>query len=214
MQRARESAHSYIAAWDPASGLGKGHDSSALVVFDRADLALVFHARANDIGPDQFARDIAIPAAQYYNDALLIVESNGEGGGAAIQALKDSQYQNIYMQKTLLKAGANYTDKLGWNTNEQSRGRMMDALKRTLEEDKWTPTKDLIDEMSHMVKKPKPSGLGVKIEHADGFHDDLVLASGIALAVHYEEPVDEWPDFNKLRIRYGATRSLTELAFS
>ena len=199
MFRERESAHSYIAFWDPASGLGKGHDNSSIVVFDRADLTVVLHARANDIRPDQFAQRIAIPASKYYNSATLAVENNGESGGAAVGAVRDS-YDNLYLQKNYSKASATYSDKLGWATNDQSRGRMMDSLKRALEEDRWTPTKDLLEEMGHMVVKRV--GDRTKIEHADGFHDDLAMAAAGALAIHYEEPIIEWPDFAKLAARW------------
>jgi hypothetical protein len=79
---------------------------------------------------------------------------------------------------------------------------MIDALKRALIENKWTPCRDLLDEMSHMNVKRSPSG-HIKVEHMDGFHDDLVMAAGIALAVHYEEPIYDFPDFRKLRVRYA-----------
>jgi hypothetical protein len=71
----------------------------------------------------------------------------------------------------------------------------------------------LVEEMSHVMKKVMPSGK-VRVEHADGFHDDLTMASGIALAVHYEEPVYDWPDFNKLKVRYGQTQTTQTLAFN
>jgi len=213
MQRDRQTAHSNIAAWDPSSGLGKGHDNSAFSVFDRGDLCQVFHATANDMGPDQYLREIVLPACYYYNEALLAIEVNGEGGAAALQAAKESGYPNLYMQKNLEKAGDPYLDKWGWRTTEQSRGRMMDAMQRALKENKWTPSRDLVEEMGHVMKKMMPSGK-IRIEHADGFHDDLTMASAIALAIHYEEPLYEWPDFNTLRVRYGPTRTLQELPFT
>ncbi len=200
--RERESAHNYIAAWDPASGLGKGHDPSALVVFDRADLCQVFHARTADVGPEEFARNIAVPAVQYYNDALFIVENNGEGGGTAVSSVRDIQNLNLYQQKAILKSGSDITDRLGWITTDQSRHRIIESLLRALQEDKWTPSKDLIEEMSHVMKKPMPSGK-YRIEHADGFHDDLVMAAGIALAVHYEEPVYEYPAWDTLAPKWS-----------
>jgi type II secretory pathway component PulJ len=174
-------------------------------------LAQVFHARANDIAPDVFAREIAIPAAQYYNDAILAIESNGESGATAVQSCRDG-YRNLYMQTNYQKASATYTDKYGWNTNEQSRYRMIDALKRALEENRWTPTRDLLEEMGHMVVKSV--GAKSKVEHADGYHDDLAMAAGGALAIHFEEPLVEWPDFSRLRIKFGPDRITQELSFS
>jgi hypothetical protein len=199
VQRERESAHTYLGSWDPSSGLGRGHDPSAFTLFDRADLCQVFHARSLDMHPEQFAREIVLPACEHYNQAQLIIENNGEGGGAAVEVCKS--YGNLYMQKNMLRAGGGYTDRFGWNTNEQSRGRIIDALYRALKEEKWTPSKDLIEEMSHMTKKMMPSG-HTRIEHAEGYHDDLVMASGIALAVHYEEPVYQYPDMATLKPRW------------
>lgn len=209
MQRDRESAHSYLCVWDPSSGLGKGHDPSAFVVFDRADLVEVFHARSLDMGPEEYFRKVVLPASTYYNEGLLVIESNGEGGGAAIQAAKDT-YQNMYIQKSILKTTNEMTDRYGWITTEQSRYRIIDSLQRALNEDKWTPSRDLLEEMSHVMKKPMPSGK-YRIEHGDGFHDDLVMAAGIALAVHYEEPVWEWPDFNLLKVRMGFNQSRQDM---
>jgi hypothetical protein len=61
--------------------------------------------------------------------------------------------------------------------------------------------------MGHVMKKMMPSGK-VRIEHADGFHDDLTMASAIALAIHYEEPVYEFPDFRRLLVRYAPESSV------
>ena len=194
--RPPESGHEYIAAWDPGSG--SGGDYSALVVFDRSDLALVFQAKNNRMDPEYFASRIALPAASYYHEALLAVEVNGEGGGAAVQATQS--YRNNYIQRTWDKTrGVMLTDKVGWRTTEPSRHRIMDALSQTLREAKWTPSRELLDEMSHVVIKQLGSGR-MRAEHADGFHDDLVMAAGIALAIHYEEPFLVYPPWAKLRM--------------
>lgn len=210
LQRERESGHSYIAAWDPSSGLGRGHDLSAFVVFDRGDLGQVFHAESLDLTPDRFFEEIVLPASTHYNDALLVIEENGQSGGAAIGALKASGYNNFYMRKRINSLSGTPSHSIGWSTNDQTRGRMIDSLQRALQERKWTPSRDLIDQMGHVVKKPQPSGK-IRIEHDDGFHDDLVMASGIALAVHYEEPVYEWPSWSSLAVRYGPRHEVIEI---
>lgn len=207
MLQDRESGAEYIAAWDPSEGLGKGHDPSSVVVFKRNDLSEVYHARANDLHPEKFYREVAMPAAQYYNDSLLIIESNGKGGGAALSAAINSPYQNLYVRQLWDKVGAVSTNRLGWLTTASAdggggtRGRMLDALQRALREEKWTPSRDLLEEMQNMTVKRMDSGR-IRIEHADGYHDDLVMAAGIALAVHYEEPLSEMPDLETLRLRY------------
>lgn len=209
MQRERETAHNYVGCWDPSLGLGRGHDPSACAIFDRSDLCEVFHAKSDSIGPEEFYRTIYLPACSYFNDSLMVIENNGQGGGAAIQTALDSQYHNLYMQKNLGRVSGVYTDKYGWTTSEQSRNRVIDALKRALLEDKWTPSRDLVEEMGNMIGRR--IGDRVKVMHKDGYHDDLAMAAGIALAVHYEEPVIEWPDFNLLKVRFGQSQSRVDL---
>lgn len=197
--RPKESGRTYIAAWDPASGVGG--DNSAFVVLDRNDLAVVFQARNNRMDPKLYAESIVLPASAYYNGALLAIERTGSGA-AAVQAC--SGYHNLYCARQIDSRTANMTEKIGWHTNESSRIRVMDGLTRALREEKWVPTRELLEEMGNVVMKKTESGK-MKPEHADGQHDDLVMAAGIALAVHYEEPIYDWPDFSKLKVRYGGT---------
>lgn len=199
--RTRESGHEYLAAWDPSSGVGG--DPSVLVVLDRHDLAEVYHASSNQMDPDLFALREVLPASTYFNQARLAVEINGESGGAAIGAVR--AYENLYYAKIWDKASAQPTDRLGWRTTDSSTGggtrsRIFDALQRALREAKWSPSLDLLQEMGHVVVSRTERGW--RPDHPDGKHDDHVVAAGIALAIHYEEPMIEWPDFRKLAVRH------------
>jgi hypothetical protein len=210
--RPRESGHQYLVAWDPASG--SGGDNSALVVLDRRDLAIVFQARNNDMDPHQFYHQITLPACRYYGNSQLAIEVNGEGGAAAIQAAGD--YENLYMQTSWDKQTATTSDKVGWRTTEPTRKFIMDSLKRALREEQWTPTRELLEEMSHIIVKISPGTGKMKAEHADGFHDDLAMATGIGLAIHYSEPIIEYPDWGKLQIRYrepGGPNEASKVSF-
>ena len=83
---------------------------------------------------------------------------------------------------------------------ESTRGRMLDAVTRALREGA-TFSQDTIEQMAHVVVKKSDSGK-TKAEHSDGFHDDLVMAWGIAAAIHYEEPIYEYPPWGRLRVRF------------
>lgn len=195
--RARESGHEYVAAWDPSSGVGG--DSSVVVVFDRHSLAEVYHASADRIPPAEFAMRYVLPACRYFNDAKLAVEINGEGGGAALDAVRG--YDNLYHRTVHDKVTIEGTQHVGWRTTDPTRLRLFDALNKCLCEGKWSPSQDLLQQMGHVIKKPRDGG-GFRPDHPDGKHDDHVVAAGIALAVHFEEPIYDWPEWARLRVRY------------
>lgn len=203
--RRKHSGHEYIAAWDPSSG--SGGDNSAFVVLDRSDLSIVYQAFDNRTDPKLFAEMVVLPAAYAY-DAKLVWEVNGEGGGVATGACSD--YPNCYLWKQFDRKLAVETDKVGWRTSEITRKTVLDNLQRALREAKWDPTPEVLQDMSHMVQKQLDSGK-IRVEHAQGFHDDLAFAAGIALSVHYEEPEYDWPNFASLKVRWGETHSVTQL---
>lgn len=195
--RARESGRQYVAAWDPSSGVGG--DSSVLVVFDRHELAEVYHASSDRIPPADFALKYVIPACRYFNDARLAVEINGEGGGAALDASRG--YENLYFRTVHDKLTVEGTMHVGWRTTDATRMRIFDALNKCLTEGKWIPSFDLLKQMGYVIKKPRDGG-GFRPDHPDGKHDDHAVAAGIALAVHYEEPLYDMPAYSRLAARY------------
>ena len=195
--RSRESGHQYVAAWDPSSGVGG--DSSVLVVFDRHDLSEVYYASSDRVAPSDFALQYILPACEYFNEAKLGVEINGEGGGAALDAVR--HYENAYYRTVHDKTTIEGTQHLGWRTTDATRGRIFDALNKCLIEGKWSPSLALLRQMGYVVKKPMDRG-GFRPDHPDGKHDDHAVAVGIALAIHFEEPVYDWPDERKLAVRH------------
>ena len=52
---------------------------------------------------------------------------------------------------------------------------MIDALKRALTEDKWTPSRDPSRECAHDRAPHRGSS---QVMHQDSYHDDLAMASG------------------------------------
>jgi len=199
LYRPRETGHTYLGIWDPASGNGGG-DYSAFVVLDRADLATVFQCKRNDMDPEWFYRTVVLPVCNAYGGCLLAIEVNGEGGAAAVGAAME--YTNLYYSKAWDKQTATITDKVGWRTTEPTRRLIIDSLSRALREARWTPTQELLEEMSHMVVKVSKDSGRKRVEHSDGFHDDIAFAHGIGYAIHYSEPVYETPNWSALQVSY------------
>jgi len=204
LYRSRESGREYVAAWDPSSGV-RG-DFSVVVVFDRHTLTEVYHASSDRIPPDEFAFKYVLPAANYFNEAKLAVEINGEGGGVALDAVRS--YENIYYRTIFDKTSVQGTQSIGWRTTEETRRRAFDSLNKCLCDKKWHPSYQLLQQMGYIVKKPMDRG-GFRPDHPDGKHDDHVVAAGIALAVHFEEPIYDWPDLSRLAIRWEGSAQIS-----
>lgn len=195
--RPRESGHAYIAAWDPSSGTGG--DRSAFTVFDRGDLTECFYATSDKMDPNLFANTVVLPATRYYG-AMLAVEVNGESGHAALECVRESNL-DLYSMKIVDKALGGISTRLGWRTTEANRGRIFSVLAKTLREGTWAPSRDLLKEMGYTVTKRKEDGT-IRADHPDGMHDDHLMAAGIALTIHNEEPVYNYPPLSSLRVRF------------
>jgi hypothetical protein len=171
----------YIMGVDCAGGIGQ--DYSVCSVWDRKDLALVASWVSNRIDPHEFGSNGVLPLAKYYNNALVVLEVNSDHGGSVLNELR-SRYHNLYRQRKWDSIKREYRSEWGWRTLSNNRTAVYDALAKALREGEWTPSVDLLKEMSFIIKRE-----GERIDHLDGYHDDLVFASGLALAVHFDQPV-------------------------
>ena len=179
--------HHYIMGVDAAGGVGR--DASVASVWDRDDLALCAEWYSNKVDADEFGNNAVLPLAQYYGNALVVVESNGEHGGTVIAQLK-GRYHNLYRHRQWNRIQSKYTDEYGWRTTAVSRMRVWDALAKCLREGTWSPNDRLLKEMLTVVTKDDG-----KVEHADGCNDDAAFASGIALAIHMDIPRYKYPRY-------------------
>lgn len=134
--------------------------------------------------PDDLAQ-MAVDIAVFYNRAFMGVENNMISTILFVSKL----YDNIFMKVTMDERTQKKTRKLGWNTNVQTREKMIDDYL-------IHHTEDLLDicsrvsisEMFTFVRKQMPSG-AFKREHADGKWDDALFADMIALQMAlYERP--------------------------
>ena len=176
--------HTYILGVDPAGGVGR--DYSVASVWDREDLVCVAEFSSNKVDPDFFGAEIVLPLGIYYHGALAVVESNNHGGTVLSQLR--GRYPNLYVRQDWNSISHSYKEEYGFRTDTRSRPRILDSIARALRENSWVPTRRLLEEMQTFVMKEDK-----KIEAMEGYFDDSVMAAGVALAVHFEQPMTTYP---------------------
>ena len=104
----------YSIGADPAEGLARGDPQSATVV-DKINYEQVaeWHGR---VSPDEFAH-ILKDMAKYYNDAILVPESNNP---TTVSYLRDIYYR-IYIRKEIGKRHDRNTKELGFRMTQKSK---------------------------------------------------------------------------------------------
>lgn len=124
----------------------------------------------------------AIAIASFYNQALLVVESNtlethaSDGKSAyLLRRLKD-EYSNVFRRKTEPNGF-----KVGFQTNVLTKAQVVNHLVTMVREGLLVEhDSDAIDEMSWFEER-----LGGGFGAIDGKHDDMVMSRGIALLVNH-----------------------------
>ena len=189
---------------------GRGHraDWSVISVFDRISMASEFGAleRAalwrGHVDPDLLAYKAA-QIAHYYDDALLVIESNTyetknrKSDDAAVSegdhtyTVLDTLggiYENLYRRRT---TPDNTRDKetrhIGWHMNKQTKYMAYDDYTvRIREGDYMEYSQDAADEAMWLMNAP-----GGKIEAMEGTHDDIqdTTSVGCYIAFGGMEPV-------------------------
>ena len=189
-------------------GRGYRADWSVISVFDRISMASEFGAleRAalwrGHVDPDLLAYKAA-QIAHYYDDALLVIESNTyetknrKSDDAAVSegdhtyTVLDTLggiYENLYRRRT---TPDNTRDKetrhIGWHMNKQTKYMAYDDYTvRIREGDYMEYSQDAADEAMWLMNAP-----GGKIEAMEGTHDDIqdTTAVGCYIAFGGMEPV-------------------------
>ncbi len=159
---------------------GGGEDYCAAVVLDLESGVQVAEYRAHD-DPDEYGRVLArlgyvYGGADGLRGALLGVESNAMGQ-AALSELKNAKYRNMFRRQRRETAKANRVPAMGLVTTRDSKERILSYLGVTLRERPERVRSEVAKfELERFVKNELGFG-----EAATGFHDDLVIAWGIAL---------------------------------
>jgi phage terminase large subunit-like protein len=187
----------YIVGVDPAMGVRR--DRSVASVWDRELPVEVAYFASNSVEPVQFARDAVAPLATYYNNALAVVESNSQGGGACISELQ-AVYGHLYMRQDFRQRDRSFTKSYGFRTDDYNRSMIFSTLKEMLPMPNFVPSEDLVKEMMNMIVDKTN-----KIDHMDGRHDDHVFAAGIALTVNRQNPRPQYEAWSRYRESYGGS---------
>lgn len=172
--------HQYIIGVDVGGGVGR--DATVASVWDRDDLVQSAEWHSNSVDPQEFGAFILPAIGHFYNQAEIVVEVNGEHGGTVTSQLR-GKYRKLYMRQNWDSANRKIVNEYGFRTNTRTKGMVLDTLSRVLREDVWVPSAPLLEEMGQFIADKNGSG-----EAMDGCFDDRVMAAGIGLLVHFENP--------------------------
>lgn len=155
--------HSYVCTVDVSKG--RGIDYSTFSVFDVSvqPFKQVATFRDNMLSP-MLLPDMIAKYVKPYNEALVIVENNAEGGMVATQLHYDIEYPNVFVQ------GMTKQEDIGVTMNRKIKRIGCSTLKELLEENRL----ELVDrvtitELLTFINK------GTSYEAAKGYHDDMVM---------------------------------------
>lgn len=163
--------HAYVVGADVAEGLDHGDFSCAYVIDVTAgEIAACWHGHCK---ADQFG-DRLYELGQFYNLAFIGVESNNHGL-STLHELQRLQYPNLYYRRSVDQRSKKMENRVGWNTNKQTKPFMVDELGKALRDESVAfADANLIGELCTYVRDEKGQ------MHGSPF-DDRVMSMAIAV---------------------------------
>lgn len=166
--------YTYVIGADVSEGLADG-DYSAATVWDSKTKTQVAKWHGH-IDPDLFAGELE-KLGNYYNKALIAVESNNHGF-TTLNILKRT-YINLFEMEKYDENTDTTTKKLGWATNKKTKPLVIDNLAYMIREKLINSfDQSFINECMTYIREENGS-----TNAQSGCHDDLVMATAIALFV-------------------------------
>ena len=166
----------YTVGVDVASGSSDGDHSAAMVL----DVTVKGVVRPvawiyRKCPVHQFAGEVKELAEKYHN-ALVVVEVNN--AGIAVQEdLYLSEYPRLYRRYQYDKMAERYVEKLGFFTDATKRHLILNRMRKYIATKMLSPLPAvLVNEMSSFVYNANG-----KPEHSHGCHDDMIIATALAL---------------------------------
>lgn len=176
----------YILGIDTASGSPDGDFSAAVLIDitnrDEIHLVATFYDR---LSLKEYSKQIQKICTKY--QPLVVAERNSYGQ-AIIEALKEAEYPYLYTQTKFDKLTGQFTDRLGFFTSSSTRPILIAKLIATISNNVMAVKDDRLQyEFMNFIYNEKG-----KAEAEKGFHDDMIMALGLALmgqdqAFYYEE---------------------------
>lgn len=176
----------YVMGVDVASGSEHG-DYSCFVTLDCTDKKkpIMVSTLYSRMSPSEFTERIEHEAKKY--GALVCVEANSYGL-SVIEGLVAREYVNLYRRVKYDKATNRWTENLGFHTTRSTRAILIARLQEYISREWLIPSDETLKaEMNTFVfnKSGKP-------EADSGHHDDMVIATALALiAMNQVEVVRE-----------------------
>lgn len=179
----------YVAAVD-IGGRSAGSDYSVIAVLDRGaspdDIPQVAAQWRGHTDHDLLAWKAA-QLAKFYNNALLVVESNtleaecsiDSASGDFLLATIARNYRNVYRRKSI-DPRQNAPGRIGFQTNRSTKVAAINNLIAWVRDQRWIERdSEAVDEMSWYEVAPSGKTFAAK----PGKHDDILMTRAIALAV-------------------------------
>lgn len=164
-------ASRYVLAADVAEGLEHGDFSCGHVYeWDTNEQVAEWHGH---IPPDLFADELG-KLGKIYNNALIGVESNKDGG-TVNTGLRNQGYPHLYYRQELENRTSRRTARLGWLTNTKTKPLMINSLEEAIHDGIKINSRETIQEMMTFVINPDAT-----VSAQSGCHDDRVITSAIA----------------------------------
>lgn len=163
----------YLISADTGNAMGGEGDSSVFHVLNLNNYEQVAEFKSNTIPTFEFAKLLSEVGA-FYNEALVVVEDNGQGASVLQRLVNNIQYPNIYYS-TIGKG----RDKPGVFVNPKFRPMALETMRTCLSQNliKIRSTRTHSELETFIVRSNN------KPQATSGRHDDLVMALAIGLQV-------------------------------
>lgn len=208
--------HRYVVVFDPQKGISDKADWGVISVFDR--LPLIDGEKPEVVAQFRGHIDkdisiwIAVQIAKYYNDALLVVESNtydsdvkDDDAELIFETIK-MNYQNLYTRTPADKVREGYPVKWGFNTNRSTKPMIISNFVSVLREGGYVERDEEALNEARTYEQKENGSYGAK----EGRHDDIIMTRMIGLYVVYTLPIPvivEESEQPKVRVRKAAGMS-------
>ncbi|MDU7440955.1 MAG: hypothetical protein E7L05_10355, partial [Clostridium sp.] len=163
----------YYIGVDSSEGVGQDNSTCIVLNKDGEEMAMF---KDNKIKPYAFAEFIN-ELGHYYNKAYLVVEK-ASGGHSVIERLR---YTHKYMNMSKYKTYDEYMRTkwtIGFDTNAKTKGLIINDLVEMFEKSQLLlHSEEILEEMK--VFEVKDNG---SMGAMNGYHDDLVMATALALS--------------------------------
>ncbi|MCL2650309.1 MAG: hypothetical protein FWD60_04680 [Candidatus Azobacteroides sp.] len=184
----------YVVVFDPQKGISEAADWGVMTVFDRFPMVYggvpeVIAEWKGRIDKD-IAIWIAVQVAKYYNDALLVIESNTydsdikEDDSEFVFDTISYYYNNLYSRTPADKIKEGIPVKYGFNTNRSTKPMIIGNYVAILREKGYKERSNEALNEAHVYEKKKNGSFGAKI----GKHDDILITRMIGCYICYDLP--------------------------